>query len=241
LFPLSPLLRPLLLWAACSPYHRQLKGCTHWAPPAAASATAQTLTSVFCDGRPRRLRLSGVGKSFSLVSHVLQYTLPWVWGRYQRQPHPSQIFNCTRKSMTKSPCSRILPTAFPESFVSAGQREPGVAAQGSCALMGDSRRISLVFCHAHGAQILEFRSWLSPRLSRAFGGGEEKAGIDCISRQVLIGRWRKQIPSVSASGNEALLNKFPQVSTGLSKANLEKWPSCVNLARHFSASPLSNP
>src|SRR5271157_393079 len=99
------------LRAANFPNHRQLKGRAHTAPPV-ASATAQTLTSVLRPGRPRRLRLSGVGKSFSLTSHSLQYTLPWVWARYQRHPHPSQIFNCTRKSMTKSPCSCFLPAAL---------------------------------------------------------------------------------------------------------------------------------
>jgi len=64
-----------------------------------------------------------------------------------------------------------------------------MAAQGSCALMGDYRPYSLVFCHAHGAQILEFR-WLAVpgRFCRAFWGREEKAGNDFISRQLFIYR-----------------------------------------------------
>jgi hypothetical protein len=37
------------------------------------------------------------------------------------------------------------------------QEKPGMAAQGSFALMGDSRPYSLVFCHAHSAQIPEDR------------------------------------------------------------------------------------
>jgi hypothetical protein len=37
------------------------------------------------------------------------------------------------------------------------QEKPGIAAQGSFALMGDSRPYSLVFCHAHSAQIPEVR------------------------------------------------------------------------------------
>jgi hypothetical protein len=41
-------------------------------------------------------------------------------------------------------------------------------------------------------------------------------------------------------GNEAFLEKFPQASTGLSKANLERWFSCVNLPQRFSPSALSN-
>jgi hypothetical protein len=45
--------------------------------------------------------------------------------------------------------------------------------------MGDSYPNSLVFCHAHGAQILEFR-WLAfpKRLCKAFWGVEEKSGKD---------------------------------------------------------------
>jgi hypothetical protein len=40
-----------------------------------------------------------------------------------------------------------------------------MAAQVSCVLMGDSRPNSLVFCHAHSAQILEFSFWPSPDAS----------------------------------------------------------------------------
>ena len=156
LVPSPPLFVLGPLWTAHSPKHWQLKGCAHSAPPV-ASATAQTLTSVLRDGRPRRLRLSGVGKSFSFSSQLLQYTLPCVWARYQRQPHPSQIFKCTRNSMTISPCSRALPRTLLCHSFSSRQEKPGTAAQGSCALMGDSRPYSLVGCHAHSAQILEDR------------------------------------------------------------------------------------
>ena len=170
---LSPLIFPPRNFKiAYSPNHRQLECCTHSAPPV-ASATAQTWISGLRPGRPRRLRLSGDGKSFNFVSHSLQYTLPRVWARYQRQPQPSQIFKCTRNSMTYSPCSRTLPTALLYLLVSAGQKEPVSAAQDSCALMGDSRPSSLVFCHAHSAQILEFSRVGRPRtlLSERFGAG----------------------------------------------------------------------
>ena len=81
--------------------------------------------------------------------------------------------------MTKSPCSCYLPTALSSYRISAGQNEPGLAAQGSCALMGDSRPNSFVFCHAHGAQILEIGGWPSLDASvKRFGGGEEKAGSE---------------------------------------------------------------
>jgi hypothetical protein len=35
-----------------------------------------------------------------------------VWARYQRQLHPSQIFNCTRNSMTVSPYPKQFRTSF---------------------------------------------------------------------------------------------------------------------------------
>jgi hypothetical protein len=86
-----------------------------------------------------------------------------------------------------------------------------------------------------------FGCWPPRRFSRAFWDGEEKAGKDidppAIVHWPLKGtRFRPFQPY----GNEAFLRKFPQVSTGLSKANLEKWFSSVNHARRFSASLLSN-
>jgi len=114
-----------------------------------------------------------------------------------------------------------------ERLVSAGQEKPGMAAQSSCALIGNCRPYSLVFCHAYGAQILEFR-WLAVpgRFCKAFWGGEEKAGnefhLPAFVHWPLKGaRYRPFQPD----GNEAFLNKFPQASTGLSKNNLEKWYS----------------
>jgi hypothetical protein len=58
--------------------------------------------------------------------------------------------------------------------VSSMQEKPGIAAQGSFALMGDSRPYSLVFCHAHSAQIPEdrFGHPRTPLLS-ALGGEYE--------------------------------------------------------------------
>jgi hypothetical protein len=52
--------------------------------------------------------------------------------------------------------------------------------------MRDSRRNSLVFCHAHGAQNLEFLRLAVPgRLCKAFWGVEEKAGKD-IHRPTIV-------------------------------------------------------
>ena len=64
-----------------------------------------------------------------------------------------------------------------------------MAVQGSFALMGDSRPYSLVFCHAHGAQILEFR-WLAVPIHfcGVFWGRVEKAGNDFVFRQLFIHR-----------------------------------------------------
>jgi len=64
-----------------------------------------------------------------------------------------------------------------------------MAAQGSCALMGDSRPYSLVSCHTHGAQILEF-PWLAiPKsLCRALWGGDEKAELKVHPPQLFIRR-----------------------------------------------------
>jgi hypothetical protein len=56
--------------------------------------------------------------------------------------------------------------------------------------MGDSRPYSLVFCHAHGAQILEFQ-WLAVpgRLCAArFGAGRRKPEKIFIARQLFIVR-----------------------------------------------------
>jgi hypothetical protein len=98
-----------------------------------------------------------------------------------------------------------------------------MASQVSCALMGDSRPDSLVFCHAYGAQILEF-PWLAfpGRLCRALWGRDEIAGdfhLLAILQGLLKGT--KSYPFQSY-GHEAFLNKFPQTSNGLSKANLER-------------------
>lgn len=100
--------RPSPRKTACSPHNRQLECCAHSAPPA-ASATAHIRTSDPPGCLPGRLRDSGNGNSRSLMSHFLQYTLPWVWARYQRQPQPSQTFNCTRNSMTDSPSVLLFP------------------------------------------------------------------------------------------------------------------------------------
>ena len=145
-------------------------------------------------GRPRRLRLSGVGNSWSLVSHALQYTLPWVWARYQRQPHPSQIFKCTRvKSMTKSPCSCFLPTGLLSYLFSAGLREPGMAAQGSCALMrGIASGILSFFVMLMARRSWNSDSWRPRTPLRGVWSGDEKAGRDFfISRQLFMNRWKR--------------------------------------------------
>ena len=46
-----------------------------------------------------------------------------------------------------------------------GQEEPVAATQSSRALMDGCRPISLVFCHAHSAQIPEDSCWPSPHAS----------------------------------------------------------------------------
>lgn len=112
--------------------HRQLQGCAHCTPPV-NSATAQIRVSGLRLGRPRRFLLSGDGNSFNFCSQFRQYTPPCVWARYQRHPHPSQIFNCTRNSMTDSPL--ILHPLEPPYLFTAGRTElagnpdflPGVA------------------------------------------------------------------------------------------------------------------
>jgi elongation factor P hydroxylase len=91
--------------------------------------------------------------------------------------------------MTDSPYSRFLPTVLLWLLVSAGQKEPGTTTQGLSALMGDSRPDSLVFCHAHGAQILEFyRLAIPERLSRALCGGMRKPERVLILRQLFMRR-----------------------------------------------------
>jgi hypothetical protein len=98
-------------------------------------------------------------------------------------------------------------------LVSAGQEKPGMAVQGSFALMGDRRPYSLVFCHAHGAQILEFR-WLAVpgRFCRAFGVGRRSRNryhLPAIVHSPLKGaKFRPFQPN----GNEAFLKKFPQAA-----------------------------
>jgi hypothetical protein len=53
-----------------------------------------------------------------------------------------------------------------------------MAAQGSCALMEDSRPYSRVSCHAHGAQILEFPSLTVPKcLCRALRDPNKNAEL----------------------------------------------------------------
>jgi transcriptional regulator with XRE-family HTH domain len=109
--------------------------------------------------------------------------------------------------------------------------------------MGDSLRNPFVFCHAHGAQILEFRWLAAPIASQErFGAGRRKPEEIFIPRQLFMDRWKgAQYRPFQPCGNEGFLTKFPQVSTGLSKANLERWFTCVNLPQRFSASILFNP
>jgi hypothetical protein len=61
-----------------------------------------------------------------------------------------------------------------------------------------------------------------------------------IPRQLSIGRCKGlEFCPIQSFGNEAFLKKFPQATTGLSKTNLERWFSCVNLPQRLSASELS--
>jgi hypothetical protein len=62
-----------------------------------------------------------------------------------------------------------------------------------------------------------------------------------IARQMLIALgWGQNPARIGTFGNELNLEKFPQVRTGLSKTNVERWFSCVNLPQWISASELSN-
>jgi hypothetical protein len=90
--------------------------------------------------------------------------------------------------MTNSPYFRFRPTAVVLHSVSAGQKEAETAVQGLCALMGDSRPHSLVLCHAHGAQNLEFRLAVSERLCSASGGGKREPEKRRIFRKLFIDR-----------------------------------------------------
>jgi hypothetical protein len=65
--------------------------------------------------------------------------------------------------------------------------------------MGDRCPNSLVFCHAHGAQNLEFR-WLAVpgRLCKAFWGVGEIAGKIFIARKLFINRWKGQKSPISS-------------------------------------------
>jgi hypothetical protein len=83
---------------------------------------------------------------------------------------------------------------------------------------------------------------VSGRFCRAFWGGEEKAGKDFHRPKIV--HWPQKedkISPVSAFGNETFLKRFPQASTGLSKANLAKWFFYVNLHQQYSAFALFIP
>jgi hypothetical protein len=109
--------------------------------------------------------------------------------------------------------------------------------------MGDCRPYSLVFCHAHSAQILEFSGTDLPLDASAerLGAGMGSPGWIHVLRQLFIaGFLGAEFRPAQPCGNEAFPNKFPQTSARLSKANLEICISCVNLPRRFSAQVLSN-
>jgi hypothetical protein len=56
-----------------------------------------------------------------------------------------------------------------------------------------------------------------------------------------MGRWKgAQYRPFHSCGNEGFLTKFPQVSIGLSKANLDRCFTQVNLSQSPFASMLSN-
>jgi hypothetical protein len=80
------------------------------------------------------------------------------------------------------------------------------------------------------------------RLTEAIWGGEEKAGRDSRPfRLMFTNRWKgAQYRPFHPCGNEEFLTKFPQASTGLSKANLDRCFTRVNLPQPPFASMLSN-
>ena len=83
--------------------------------------------------------------------------------------------------------------------------------------------------------------WLLRTPLRSARGGEERAGKVYIPRQLLMNRWKgAQYRPFDLCGNERFLTKFPQVSIGLSKANLDRCFTCVNLPHAPFASLLSN-
>ncbi len=166
-------------WTACSPHRGQLRCRTHSAPTS-ESATAQTLTSDLRLGGPRLFRVSGAGKSFSFVSHSLQYTVPCVWARYQRQPHPSQTFNCTRNSIgfsEKRPISALV-----RSFSFFGElREPGKTTQVSSVLIKEICLVSLIPVYIFRAQIWKLAHACPVCLFRAIAGGNMSRESESIN------------------------------------------------------------
>jgi hypothetical protein len=110
--------------------------------------------------------------------------------------------------------------------------------------MGDSRSSSLVFCHAHSAQIPEFPCMACPQalLKKQLEAGIGIAGPVKKARRLFIRRRRgRKFAPFQPSGNETFPKRFPQTITRLSKPNLETCILCVNLPRTFSISVLSNP
>src|SRR5579863_1780971 len=87
--------------------------------------------------------------------------------RYQRQPHPSQTFSCTRNSMTLSPKAQQLPALFFELFFAPVCRETGKSVQASVVLMEDFPPNSQIYGHAVIAQIRKSRAACRRRLCRA--------------------------------------------------------------------------
>jgi hypothetical protein len=115
-----------------------------------------------------------------------------------------------------------------------------MAIQGSYAPMGDSRLFSLVLCHAHSAQIVEFSRWPASeapaeRLKRKMGSTDSPR----ILRELFIDAQRGaefRLVSAFRQGND--WRKFPTAQPRLSKANVEICIFCVNLPWTFSAALL---
>lgn len=92
-----------------------------------------------------------------------------------------------------------------------------MATQVSYALMWDCRLCSLVFGHAHSAQILEFsRLACSERFSLAFMNASGHRNKPKSSGNCSLAAERDRIAPAQPSGNEGFRERFPQANGGFS-------------------------
>jgi hypothetical protein len=104
---------------------------------------------------------------------------------------------------------------------------------------GFSRFLSCSWRADHGIPV-DGRPWT--HLQCIFGVVEKKAGKE-FHRPAIVHKPLKggKISPFQPDGNDTFLPRFPQAGTGLSKPNLVKCFSCVNLPWHISAFSLFDP